>query len=114
MVLCGVIMGLVSMWAAWLYFRTKKLPDSSPFLKAVVCISPLGLLAIEAGWMVTELGRQPWVVHGVLRTQHAVTPMPGLWLPFTTFFFVYIALAAIVVLLLIREFSRSQRQPDHD
>lgn len=108
MVLCGVIMGLVSLWAASLYLRTKRLPDSPAFLKAVVGISPLGLLAIESGWMVTELGRQPWVIHGVIRTSHAVTPMPGLWLPFTTFFLVYLALAAIVVALLIREFSRSQ------
>ncbi len=108
MVACGVIMGVVSLWAAALYAKTKRLPDSTAFLKAVICISPLGLIAIESGWMVTELGRQPWVVHGVLRTSHAVTPMPGLWLPFTTFLFVYMALAVIVVALLIREFSRSK------
>lgn len=108
MVMCGVIMGLVSLWGAALYLKTKRLPDSPAFLKAVVGISPLGLLAIESGWMVTELGRQPWVIHGVIRTSHAVTPMPGLWLPFSTFLVVYIVLAVIVVMLLIREFSRSQ------
>jgi len=108
MVMCGVIMGVISLWAATSYLKTKRLPDSPAFLKAVVVISPLGLLAIESGWMVTELGRQPWVIHGVIRTSHAVTPMPGLWLPFTTFFLVYLALAAIVIALLIREFSRSQ------
>jgi cytochrome d ubiquinol oxidase subunit I len=116
MVACGVIMGLVSLWAGALYAKTKKLPDSTVFLKTLVCISPLGLLAIESGWMVTELGRQPWVIHGVLRTSHAVTPMPGLWLPFTTFLFVYIALAVIVVALLFREFSHSLdpvKESDH-
>lgn len=116
MVACGVIMGLVSLWAGALYAKTKKLPDSSVFLKTLICISPLGLLAIESGWMVTELGRQPWVIHGVLRTSHAVTPMPGLWLPFTTFLFVYIALAVIVVALLVREFSHSLdpvKESDH-
>lgn len=116
MVACGVIMGLVSLWAGSLYAKTKKLPDSSVFLKTLICISPLGLLAIESGWMVTELGRQPWVIHGVLRTSHAVTPMPGLWLPFTTFLFVYIALAVIVVALLFREFSHSLdpvKESDH-
>lgn len=116
MVACGVIMGLVSLWAGALYAKTKKLPDSSVFLKTLICISPLGLLAIESGWMVTELGRQPWVIHGVLRTSHAVTPMPGLWLPFTTFLFVYIALAVIVVALLFREFSHSLdpvKESDH-
>lgn len=116
MVACGVIMGLVSLWAGALYAKTKKLPDSNVFLKTLICISPLGLLAIESGWMVTELGRQPWVIHGVLRTSHAVTPMPGLWLPFTTFLFVYIALAVIVVALLFREFSHSLdpvKESDH-
>jgi cytochrome d ubiquinol oxidase subunit I len=42
-----------------------------------VLASPLGLLAIEAGWTVTEVGRQPWIIQGVLRTAEAVTPMPG-------------------------------------
>ncbi len=107
MVACGCIMALVSLWAAMLYLKTRKLPDSPAFLKAVVCICPLGLVAIESGWMVTELGRQPWVVHGILRTSHAVTPMPGLWIPFTTFLLVYLVLAVIVVVLLIREFSLS-------
>lgn len=107
MVACGSIMALVSLWAAVLYLKTRKLPDSPAFLKAVVCISPLGIVAIEAGWMVTELGRQPWVVHGILRTSHAVTPMPGLLIPFTTFLLVYLLLAVIVVILLINEFSRS-------
>jgi len=107
MVLCGSIMALVSLWAAAIYLKTKKLPDNPLFLKAVVITSPLGLIAIEAGWMVTELGRQPWVITGILRTQHAVTPMPGLALPFFMFLLVYILLAVIVVVLLIREFSRS-------
>ena len=107
MVACGSIMALVSLWAALLYLKTRKLPDSPVFLKAVVLISPLGLLAIESGWMVTELGRQPWVISGILRTGHAVTPMPGLWLPFTTFLLVYLLLAVIVIMLLIREFSMS-------
>lgn len=107
MVACGSIMALVSLWAAALYFKTRKLPDSPAFLKTVVCISPLGIVAIESGWMVTELGRQPWVVHGILRTSHTVTPMPGLWIPFATFLLVYLLLAVIVVILLINEFSRS-------
>ncbi len=107
MVICGVIMSLVSLWAAAVYVKTRKLPDSPLFLKAVMCISPLGLIAIESGWMVTELGRQPWVIHGILRTGHAVTPMPGLWLPFATFMLVYVVLAVVVIVLLINEFSRS-------
>ena len=54
----------------------------------------------EAGWMVTELGRQPWVVYGVLRTADAVTPMPGLVIPFVGISILYLFLSAIVVWLL--------------
>lgn len=103
MVACGGVMGLLSLWAAFLYWRNKKLPDSRIFLKAVIAGSPLGLLAIESGWLVTELGRQPFVVSGILKTSEAVTPVPGLLLPFFTFMLVYIFLAVIVVVLLVRQ-----------
>jgi cytochrome d ubiquinol oxidase subunit I len=48
------------------------------------------------------VGRQPWVIAGVLRTRDAVTPMPGLWVPFTVFTALYLGLAAVVVYLLLR------------
>ena len=51
-------------------------------MRAVVVATPMGFIATEAGWMTTELGRQPWVIQGVLRTRDAVTPMPGLVVPF--------------------------------
>ncbi|MBC8000790.1 MAG: cytochrome ubiquinol oxidase subunit I [Leptolyngbya sp.] len=107
MVGCGSAMALISLWAAFLFWKTRRLPDNPLFLKAVILASPLGCLAIESGWMVTELGRQPWVVHGILRTSKAVTPMPGLWLPFTTFMLVYLFLAVIVIILLYRQVSES-------
>jgi cytochrome bd ubiquinol oxidase subunit I len=52
--------------------------------------------------MVTELGRQPWIIQGVMRTSEAVTPMPGLVVPFVLFTLVYIGLAAVVVVLIRR------------
>ena len=55
---------------------------------------------MEAGWLVTELGRQPWVVRGAMRTAEAVTPFPYLAAPFWIFTVVYLFLAAAVVLLL--------------
>ena len=61
-------------------------------------------MAIEAGWVVTEMGRQPWIIYGVMRTADAVTPMPGLVVPFVTFTLVYIALSVILVVLLRRGF----------
>jgi cytochrome d ubiquinol oxidase subunit I len=53
--------------------------------------------------MVTELGRQPWTIYGILKTADAVTPMPGLIVPFTAISLVYIALAALVARLLYRQ-----------
>jgi cytochrome d ubiquinol oxidase subunit I len=60
----------------------------------------MGFVAIEAGWTVTEVGRQPWVVYGIFRTADAVTPMPGLIVPFLLFSALYLLLGVIVLYLL--------------
>jgi cytochrome d ubiquinol oxidase subunit I len=73
----------------------------------VVAAAPLGLIALEAGWVVTELGRQPWIIQGVMRTADAVTPMPGLIVPFLAISIVYLVLAWAVVILLIRQVRES-------
>lgn len=73
----------------------------------MVYVSPSGFLAIETGWMVTELGRQPWVVQNIMRTKDAVTPMNGLIIPFTTFTLLYIFLFVIVVFLIKRQVVQS-------
>ncbi len=109
MVASGMAMTLVALWGAYLVWRRRSLPDSRWFLRAVVASSPLGFVAIEAGWTVTEVGRQPWIIQGVMRTAEAVTPMPGLQIPFVTFTLIYIFLAAVVVLLLIRQVAESPR-----
>jgi cytochrome bd ubiquinol oxidase subunit I len=109
MVAAGAAMALVALWGAYLAWRRKSLPDSRWFLRAVVAAAPLGLIAIEAGWTVTEVGRQPWIIHGVMRTAQAVTPMTGLKIPFVTFTLIYIFLAAVVVWLLIRQVAESPR-----
>ena len=70
------------------------------------------LIAIETGWVVTEVGRQPWIIQGVMRTSEAVTPMPGLVVPFITFTVLYIFLAVITVWLLLRQGAASPREPE--
>jgi cytochrome d ubiquinol oxidase subunit I len=67
----------------------------------------MGFLAIEAGWTVTEVGRQPWIIHGVLRTADAVTPMPGLVVPFLVFTLLYVLLGVIVIYLLRQQIVRA-------
>jgi cytochrome d ubiquinol oxidase subunit I len=101
MVAIGMWLALLAIWAAVLWWR-KRLFESSAFLKAVFWSTPLGFIAIEAGWTVTELGRQPWIIQGVMRTAEAVTPMPGLVVPFVLFTVLYIGLAIIVVALIRR------------
>ena len=62
--------------------------------------------------MVTELGRQPWVVHNIIRTRDAATPMPGLIVPFTTFTILYLFLMLIVIFLIRRQVVKSPTMTD--
>jgi len=109
MVAAGFAMMAVALWGTWLAWRRRALPDSRWFLRAVVAAAPLGFVAVEAGWVVTEVGRQPWIIYGVMRTAEAVTPMPGLVVPFVTFTLLYIFLAGVVVWLLFHQVRESPR-----
>jgi cytochrome d ubiquinol oxidase subunit I len=109
MVGCGTVLALLALVAAALAWKRRGLPDSDGFLRAVTWCSPLGLVALEAGWTVTEVGRQPWVITGFLRTKDAVTPMPGLVVPFLAFTLLYVFLAAVVIVLLRRQVFASPR-----
>jgi len=110
MVGLGSAMALVSLWCAWVAWRRRDLTAQRGLLRALVLIAPFGFIATEAGWIVTEVGRQPWVVRGLLRTADAVTPMPGLVVPMLLFTLLYLGLGAIVVTLiasLVRETAAS-------
>jgi cytochrome d ubiquinol oxidase subunit I len=97
---------LVSLWALLRFVQKGSFfATSKRFLQAVIVASPLGFVAIEAGWTVTEVGRQPWIIQGILRTADAVTPMPGLIVPFAMFTLLYVFLAGSIVWLLVREFK---------
>jgi cytochrome bd ubiquinol oxidase subunit I len=73
-------------------------------LNAFIVATPLGFIAIEAGWVVTELGRQPWIIYGIMRTSEAVTSMPRLAIPFFSITFIYLLLSVVVVSLMKRQF----------
>jgi cytochrome d ubiquinol oxidase subunit I len=115
MVGCGTAMAAISLLAAllaWLGRRRTgrwKLPDNRWFLRTLVLAAPLGFIAIEAGWTVTEVGRQPYIIQGIMRTSQAVTPVPNLTIPLYTFTLLYLFLAFIVVFLLLRQFRQSPR-----
>jgi cytochrome bd ubiquinol oxidase subunit I len=72
-------------------------------LRIFAFATPLGFLAVEAGWTVTEVGRQPWIIQGIMRTEDAVTPMPGIVWSLGIFAVVYASLTAMVIFLLSRQ-----------
>ena len=100
MVGLGTIMALVSLWMIVTVIRKRSLFENRWRLRALALIAPFGFIATEAGWTVTEVGRQPWAVQGVLRTADAVTPMPGLVFPMLLFAILYVGLGAIVLVLI--------------
>jgi cytochrome d ubiquinol oxidase subunit I len=103
MVLSGGAMALLSVVTLWLRWRKREWPWGPRMMRAWLWASPLGVLAMEAGWLVTEWGRQPWIIRGVMRTAEAVTPVPHLAAPFWTFTLVYLFLGVTVVFLLARQ-----------
>ena len=109
MVACGIVMMLAGLIGGWLAWRKKKFHDQRWFLRLIMLCGPLGFIAIETGWTVTEVGRQPWIVYGIMRTADAVTPMPRLIVPFVAFTVLYIFLSFVVVFLLKRQVFQSPR-----
>jgi cytochrome d ubiquinol oxidase subunit I len=102
MVATGTLLAGVGGLALGLYFRRRQLLYSRWFLRLACACTPLGFLAVEAGWTVTEVGRQPWIIYGVLRTADAVTPMPGLIWSLLATVAVYAILGAVACFVAVR------------
>jgi cytochrome d ubiquinol oxidase subunit I len=110
MVALGTYLALVGLWVAWTAWRRRDIASNRRLLQAIALAGPMGFIAVEAGWTVTEVGRQPWIIRGVMKTSEAVTPMPGLVVPFTFFTLLYLFLGAVVVWLLYSQIVRSPGQ----
>lgn len=78
----------------------REIPRSRLFLWLAAAAGALSAIAVEAGWVVTEVGRQPWTVYGKLRTSEAVNPAPGLWLGFVFLTVIYVILTVSTVYVL--------------
>jgi cytochrome d ubiquinol oxidase subunit I len=91
------VLYFISLW------KKKSWRESDWLLKLFALATPMGFIAVEAGWTVTEVGRQPWIIYGVMRTRDAVTPMPGIGYSFLVFSAVYVLLAFLVVFMLYRQ-----------
>jgi len=92
MVGIGFALLALALWFAFLWWRRRRVPQNRWFLRAVAVSGALTVVALEAGWIVTEVGRQPWTVVGFLLTREAVTTVGNVWL----FFGATVALYAIV------------------
>lgn len=109
-------LGVVMMIIAAIYFyslwRKRKWLNKKWLLKLFVFATPMGFIAVEAGWTVTEVGRQPWIIHNIMRTADAVTPMPGIVYSFYVFTAVYVSLAFVVTFMLYRQIKMVDRLYD--
>ena len=106
MVFIGTGLALLTLVYVLTWWRRRRLPRSRWFYRALLFAGPLSLLALIAGWITTEVGRQPWVVYEVMRTEQAVTDAGGLQVVFWALLTVYLSLLAAVVWLL-RRLARS-------
>jgi cytochrome d ubiquinol oxidase subunit I len=105
MVSCGSLLLVVGFIFLGGSFLKKGMLCRKWFLKLLVFCTPLGFIALEAGWTVTETGRQPWIIYGVMKTKDALTPMPGLIVPFMLITAVYLLLSVTVTGLMVRQFK---------
>jgi cytochrome bd ubiquinol oxidase subunit I len=91
----------VLFWA--IMFKWKDALLNKKFLALTALCMPLGFIAVEAGWIVTEVGRQPWILYGIIKTADAVTPVPGQIYHFILFAFVYLILSSVTIWLMKRQ-----------
>ncbi|MGV0755006.1 cytochrome ubiquinol oxidase subunit I [Empedobacter brevis] len=102
-----ITFGMLMMGIAIIYliahFFKKEWRTKRWFYKLFMVATPFGYIALEAGWTVTEVGRQPWIIYGIMRTVDSITPMPGIQYSFYIFTFVFITLSIILVFLMNRQ-----------
>ena len=103
MVGIGVLLAFASLLFVVFSIKWRKMLSKKWWLTFIALLTPLGFIAVEAGWTVTEVGRQPWIIYGVMKTKDAVTPMPGLQYSFYTITVVYVLLSVILYWLMRRQ-----------
>ena len=108
MVGLGTLLFLLSAWYWLTWIFRRDMPRSRLFLRFASVAGVAAVLAIEAGWTVTEVGRQPWIVHGHMKVEDAATTNEGVWVTFIVVAVLYLALATTLVLVL-RSMSRRFR-----
>lgn len=103
MVGCGTVLALTGIFFWIVRWKKKEKLFGKGFLTLAALCTPLGFIAVEAGWFVTEVGRQPWIIYNILKTSESVTPMPGQAVHLLSFVVIYFVLSVVAVWLMARQ-----------
>ncbi|MCW2750219.1 MAG: cytochrome ubiquinol oxidase subunit, partial [Aeromicrobium sp.] len=113
MVALGTLLALVVVLFWFAKWRGRDLTTNIWFLRFAVIAGPLAIIALECGWIATEVGRQPWTVWQVLRTNDAASTSTGLWWSYAVAFVVYIGMT-IGAFIVLRGMARRWREGETD
>jgi cytochrome d ubiquinol oxidase subunit I len=100
MVGLGTALFLLAVWYAMSWIFRRRMPQTKWFLRAAAVAGPAAVLTMEAGWVVTEVGRQPWIVYGHMRVEDAATTNPGVWITFFAVVILYVLVGTMTILVL--------------
>jgi cytochrome bd ubiquinol oxidase subunit I len=110
--ICSALI-LLGLWLGFAWWRRRDIPKTPWFLRAVAVSGVAAIVALECGWIVTEVGRQPWIVYEVMRTEHAVTDAGGVPVSLAVVLVLYTALG-ITTVLVLRAMTRRWRAAETD
>jgi cytochrome bd ubiquinol oxidase subunit I len=110
--ICSALI-LLGLWLGISWWRKRDIPKTPWFLRATAVSGVAAIVALECGWIVTEVGRQPWIVYEVMRTEDAVTQADGVWVSLGVVLLVYTALG-IATVIVLRAMSRRWREAQVD
>jgi cytochrome bd ubiquinol oxidase subunit I len=113
MVGIGTMLIALGLWLAFAWWRKRDIPQTKWFLRAVAVSGVATVVAMECGWVVTEVGRQPWIVYEIMRTEDAVTKADGIWITFGLIVGLY-AILGVALVLTLRAMARRWRNADEE
>src|SRR6476660_3113768 len=117
MVGVGTLLFLLSVWYAAIGVFRRRLPKTKWFYRVAAVTGVLAVICMEAGWIVTEVGRQPWIVYNIMKVEDAVTANTAVWISFIAVVVLYLAVGVTTILVLramSRRFRRAGGFTDHD
>jgi cytochrome d ubiquinol oxidase subunit I len=109
MVGLGTALFLLAVWYALSWVFRRRMPQTKWFLRAAAVAGPAAVITMEAGWVVTEVGRQPWIVYNYMKVEDAVTANTVVWIMFVAVVILYAAVGTTTILVL-RGMSRRFRR----